>query len=330
MILGHQKQWQYLLKLAELHKLPHAFLFCGPEKLGKKTLSFEFAKHLLGDDITKKEHPDFIFLSPVTKQAEPEKKSIQNHFSPTFARPREEIQISQIRELIWRLSLKPSVSSLKVAVIDQAHSMNQQAQNCFLKTLEEPRGNTLLILITEYPDVLLSTILSRVQKIKFYPVPKKEIFAFVKSFTAGKSDAFGDFLPSKSAQGKKLSEKEIEKMVEISQGKPGVVIDFLNQPQKLKEREILLNEIIQLTKSDLNFRFQYVQKIFQTGDLKEILNVWLLHFRKNLINNLNSQANASALKNLSTILQKIQETLLLISTTNINPKLAIEALMLEF
>ena len=289
MIVGHQKQWQFLKKSTELGRLSHAYLFSGQEKLGKKKVALEWISLLFGQTPSKLlsgNHPDFILVTPSQK----------------------EIQIGQIRDLNWRLSLKPFLAPFKTAIIDQAHLMNQEAQNCFLKTLEEPRGETLLILISEYPEFLFPTIRSRCEFIKFYPVSRKEIEDYLK--------------------GQGIAQNKAQLISKISQGRPGVAIDFLNQPQKLKEREALLQEIIKLTKSDLAFRFQYAQKIAKAHDLKEILNIWLGYFQENLISNLTSEQSVM-LKKLTSILQKIQETNFLISTTNVNPRLALETLMLE-
>ncbi|MBU2634891.1 DNA polymerase III subunit delta', partial [Patescibacteria group bacterium] len=140
---GHQKQWQFLKKSAELGRLPHALLFYGQEGLGKKALAIEFSKFL----IKKTSPPDFILIEPQGK----------------------EIQIAQIRSLIQGLSFKPYLADFKIAVINKAHLMSQESQNCFLKFLEEPTDKTYLILITEYPAMLLPTILSRVQKLRFFP-----------------------------------------------------------------------------------------------------------------------------------------------------------------
>jgi len=289
MIIGHQKQWQFLTKSAELGRLSHAYLFTGQEKLGKRTVALEWISQLFGQPSNKLlavACPDFILITPAQK----------------------EIQIGQIRDLNWKLSLKPFSALFKAAVIDQAHLMNAEAQNCFLKTLEEPRGATLLILVTEHPEFLFPTIRSRAEIIKFYPVPKKEIENYLKS------------------QG--IEEKKVRLISQTSQGKPGQAVDFLNQPQKLKEREVLINEATNLTKFDLAARFQYAKKISQTFDLKEILNIWLFYFRENLIFNLNSEQPAK-LKKLTNILQKIQEIFFLISTSNINLRLALEILLME-
>ncbi len=147
-MINHQKQSQFLKKSAELGRLPHALLFYGQKGLGKKALAIEFSKFLIG----KISPPDFILIEPQEK----------------------EIQIAQIRSLIQGLSLKPYIADFKIAVLNKAHLMTQESQNCFLKFLEEPTDKTYLILITEYPAMLLPTILSRVQKIRFFPAKRWE------------------------------------------------------------------------------------------------------------------------------------------------------------
>ncbi len=286
MVLGHQKQREFLRKSAEIGKLSHAYLFAGEEYLGKRKMAMEWASSLLKEDLAKGVHPDLILIGP-----EAEKK---------------EIHISQIRDLIWKLSLKPYSAPLKIAIIDRAHLMNEEAQNCFLKTLEEPKDKTLIILITEAAETLLPTILSRCERIKFYPVKRKEIENYLKS------------------QG--VLEKEIQKIADISLGRPGVAINFLETPQKLEERAEKIKEIVKISNSDLAFRFQYVKDLSQSPDLTETLNIWLAYFRSILIGKyLNSTFPLPKLKN---ILKVLQDTNFLISNTNVNSRLALEILML--
>jgi len=289
MLIGHQKQWQYLKKLAETDKLPHALLFYGQEKLGKKTFALEFVKWLLKDDIEKRQHPDFIFIEPEEK----------------------EIKISQIRELIWRLSLKPSLAPLKAAIINQAHCMNQEAQSCFLKTLEEPKGKTVLILVSEYPEALFPTILSRLQKIRFYPPKLAEMDDYLKE--------------------KGLEKKELEEIIRLSLGKPGEMIDIISDRQKLTDRKKITSDLLKILNSDIAFRFQYIKEIAkkQPEDLKEILEVWLRHFREILISNLDESSAKYSFGELKGAIESIQNTNLLLSNTNINSRLALENLMLE-
>jgi DNA polymerase-3 subunit delta' len=278
-IIGHQKQIKFLQKMAKSGKIPHALLFSGQDCLGKKTIALHFISQLFGENPLF--HPDFILIEPIKKQ----------------------IQIDQIRELSRRLSLKPMKAPLKTAIIDKAHSMNEEAQNCFLKTLEEPRGNTLLILITEYPNFLLPTIISRCEMIKFYPVETKEIRKFLSE--------------------KKILKEETEKIVGFSLGRPGQVFDFLENPEKLKEQETKIKELIKICNSPLFKRFQYAKELSVNESLKEILNIWLIYFREALI----SQKNVAKIKNILKVLQRV---IFLMSTTNINQRLALEILMLEF
>lgn len=318
MILGHIKQWNFLKKSVETGKIPQALLFFGEEKLGKKTIALEFIKliNCQSDDflsrpcqtcqacqeIQKKIYPDLIFIEP-------------NH-SPAFSGgARATIQISQIRDLSWRLSLHPYSASFKTAIIDQAHCMNQEAQTALLKTLEEPKGKALIILITEFPEMLFPTILSRVQKVKFYPIKTIEIENYLKE--------------------KKIPDKKIREITKFSQGRPGKVIDFLSDFKKLEEYEQKITDLIKILNSDLSFRFQYIKTLSKNQNLKEVLSLWLFYFRDILLSKINSDSNLpqsvrqySFLK-LRNILQLIQNTNFLISTTNLNPRLALEILMLE-
>ena len=246
---GHEKQWEFLKKSAELGRLPHALLFYGQKGLGKKALAIKFSKFLIKEISP----PDFILIEPQGK----------------------EIQISQIRDLIQKLSFKPYLADFKIAVLNKAHLMSQESQNCFLKFLEEPTDKTYLILITEYPAMLLPTILSRVQKLRFFP------------------------------------EKGFEN----------------------EDNKELISDLVKISESDLAFRFKYAKDV-QTGDLKETLDTWLRYFRKILISRLIQEKKTDTFSNysinkLKDIIRHIQSTKFLISTTNVNSRLALEILLMK-
>jgi len=295
MIVGHQKQWQFLRKSVEIGRTSHAYLFVGQAQLGKKTLAIEFVEWLFNENIQGKQHPDFIFVEP----------------------QKGEIQISQIREFIRRLSFKPLLSPFKAAIIDQAHCMNQEAQNCLLKTLEEPKGRAILILITEYPEILFPTILSRCEIIKFYPVRKIEIKKYLES------------------QG--IPNKEIEELIRSSMGRPGVVIDFISDPRKLENQRKTIKDLIKFSNSELSTRFQYVKDLSQDPQsLRKILDIWLRYFRNVLLATITGQdpSNSLQFNNYSSfrirkILKLIQRINFLIEKTNVNSRLALEILMIE-
>jgi len=323
MIIGHRNQWNFLVKAAELDRLSHAYLFYGQERLGKKTLAVEFVKYLNCEkvifskpraraglaaepcqicrncrDIQKRAHPDFILIEP----------------------KRKEIQISQIRDLIWKISLRPYSAVFKVAILDKAHLMTKEAQNCFLKLLEEPKGKALLILISEYPEILLPTILSRVQKLRFSLVRSTEI---------------ENYLIEKGISGEKA-----KYLSQLSLGEPGAAINFLSDPQKLEEQKKLISDLIQINNADLAFRFQYAKKLSEKSfdvsknSIKEVLDIWLRYLRSIFLSRLGKQVkvkdfNQYSLPKLGKIIKLLQSINFLLATTNINSRLALEILLLE-
>ena len=277
MLIGHQKQWNFLKKITEVNKISHSYLFIGQEKLGKKKVALEWASLLFNENINFKKsyNPDLLLVEPDGK----------------------EIKISQIRELIQKLSLKFYSAPFKIAIIDKAHLMNKEAQNALLKTLEEPKGKTILILITEFPEMLFSTILSRVQVVKFYPVKQEEIIKYLKK--------------------QEIKDREVEEISKTARGKPGLAIDFFLEPNKLENEKKIIKELINISKASLSIRFQYVKKLAEKEDVRDILNIWLKYFR---------DTDIYKFKN---IIKQIQEINFLLSKTNINPKLALEVLILE-
>jgi len=305
-IVGHQKQWQFLKKSAELNRISHAYLFFGPSRVGKRKVALEFAKLLdcQGENfldrpcqqcsscqaIEKGIHPDLLLIEPKKR----------------------EIQISQIRDLSWKLSFKPYSAPFKIAIIDESHCLNSEAQSCFLKTLEEPKGKTVLILISEYPDFLFQTILSRVQKIRFSSISKFEIEDYLKN------------------QG--ISQQKAQEIAFLSLGKPGLAIDFLLDQRKMEDQNQKIKELEKILDDDLVSKFQYVKDLIsQNQDLKEILEIWIRYFRRNLLAKAKGsfQVRQYSLFEIKKAIQAIEGIKFLIETTNINQRLALEKLMLE-
>ncbi len=282
MIIGHQKQKELLEKLALENRLSHAYLFSGEEKLGKKIFAINFISFVFQQKIEKLEtHPDFIFIQPEESK---------------------EIKISQIRNLITKLSLSPSLAKTKAVIIDDAHLMNQEAQTCFLKTLEEPKGNVLIILVSHRPQYLLPTIISRVQTVKFNPVANKEIL---------------DFLNKKNF----LSEKK-EKITLIGSGKPGLIIDLAENEQLFESFNQRIEDIKKLSMAPFYFRFNYVKNLAEDRvQAVNALDIWLYYYRRILL-----EKPTKKTRNIINLIEKIK---FLILNTNINLKLALERLVLE-
>src|SRR5690606_40964033 len=87
--------------------------------------------------------------------------------------------IEKVRELQRELALKPYAAERKIAVIDGADALTVAAQNCLLKTLEEPPGNTVILLVAENAEALLATVRSRCQLVRLQPLPTAEVTRYL-------------------------------------------------------------------------------------------------------------------------------------------------------
>ena len=140
-------------------KLSHAYIFEGPRGIGKHTLAKETAMALACRERTAKN-------APIPCRKCPECRKIEEGFSPdiiTVKKPADRVflPVDTIRELRRTISVVPNDLSFKVYIIEDAHTMNAQAQNAFLLTLEEPPPFVLFLLLTESAGALLETIRSR-------------------------------------------------------------------------------------------------------------------------------------------------------------------------
>ncbi len=316
MIVGHKKQWDFLNRKFSLKKLSHAYLFVGPEEIGKKSFAKEFIKAINcreSCNVNKKEQCQSCRM--VDQDNNPDTLIVSQDGNS-------EIQIAQIRAVQNFLSLKPYYGDFKAVVIDNADRMNQEAQSCFLKTLEEPRGNTILILVSARPEMLMTTILSRCQLVKFLPVGHREI---------------ENYLVENHSTAKNAKE-----LAMISEGKIGRAIKFSLDEGKVKEEQRLLTDILKVCDQDLSLKFKYAKDL-PDGKLGDILAVLKRYLRYVMLSKLGLEEFV-AKEYMSEVIEKfkampiarIKETIRLIekidfqqATTNANPKLSLEILLLE-
>lgn len=172
-ILGQREPKRRLRRLLETDRLPHALLFSGPEGVGKRRTAEALAAALLCSSpaaghpcgtcescraFSRGIHPDFFFVVP-----EAVGKGARN------------IRIETMRALGSALARPPELAPRQVALIDDAQRMNEAAANSFLKTLEEPTGDVVFLLVTGMRAALLDTIVSRCLEIPFGPLALPEL-----------------------------------------------------------------------------------------------------------------------------------------------------------
>ncbi|MBU2645702.1 DNA polymerase III subunit delta' [bacterium] len=164
-VIGHGSIAQQLEYTYQQDRIPSAYLFIGLEGIGKSTLVKAFAQMMncqTHDNCHRCDscrmfdngnHPDFHVIKPDGQS----------------------IRIKQIHDLIRHLDLKPAYAVKRLVLVKEAHKLNLESANSFLKILEEPPLNTLIILMTTDENLLLETINSRCQKIYFSPLTSEDL-----------------------------------------------------------------------------------------------------------------------------------------------------------
>ncbi len=166
----------------------NGYIFYGVEGVGKKQTALQFIKEIfkqssrsvnLEERITNNNHPDFLIIEPDSLLAK--KSSGSFDLEKTLNSGSEVIKIAQIRNIKTFLSQKSIDSEKKIVLIIDSHLLNEAASNCLLKTLEEP-SNGIFILLTSKLNLLLDTIISRCQIIRFPSFSSKQIKSILEEY----------------------------------------------------------------------------------------------------------------------------------------------------
>ena len=182
-IIGHEPQKEFLRNSVRKNRISHAYLFSGPEGVGKKLVAIGFAKLInCSEDGAKNLDCECTSCVKTEKGLNPDVS--------VFGYPGEKtIKVDHVRQDIERLiHLAPYENPYKVFIIDGAQRMNFNAQNAFLKTLEEPPPNSVIILITTLADLLMPTIRSRCQSVVFQPLETAQVREFMENEKPGDDD----------------------------------------------------------------------------------------------------------------------------------------------
>lgn len=238
-IIGNDKVKQFLNKAINENHILHSYLFSGIEGIGKKLFAIEFAKKILcieqNDEqenclsclkFKSSNHPDFMILEP------------ENNV----------IKIEQIRNMQEKISEKPIVSKKKVYIIVDSDCMTKEAQNCLLKTLEEPPEYATIILTTANESKLLNTIKSRCIKVKFNGLLENEINQYLKQNEIVVNE---------------------ENYIKISQGSIGKLLDIKEDENVYNQVNIVLENIDKNTLIDILNKAEILYS--QKDKIQEIL-----------------------------------------------------------
>ncbi len=193
-IIGQKRVIAMLERSLMSDRLPHALLFHGPEGVGKEAMAIELAKALFCQvekiycdqcsdckRVSQFSHPDLMVIVPAPKQPKPEElqliyeSMIKNPYyrAQLWATPM--ISIDQIRALKKKVTMSSYENKGHVVLMFDAHRMTAEAANALLKILEEPTGRLTMVLVSSQANLLLPTIVSRCQQVRFDPIAWQDI-----------------------------------------------------------------------------------------------------------------------------------------------------------
>lgn len=249
-IVGNDRVKNFLNKQLKDNHILHSYLFVGIEGIGKTILAKEYARKLLclnkEEDETciscikwnSSNHPDFYKIEPENRT----------------------IKIEQIREMQEKISEKPITSNRKVYLIIDSDTMTKEAQNCLLKTLEEPPEYATIILIASNESKLLNTIKSRCMKVSFDVIEEGKIEEYLKN---------------------NLQIEISKELIKLSQGSIGRAITLHEEKEIYEKINVVLNNI---EKQDLITTLNSAEVLYKEKEkiheILEYINVYLYHTKE--------------------------------------------------
>ena len=232
-IIGNKEVKELLEDVIKTRNFLHSYLFTGIDGIGKMIFAKEFAKNILCKTKNSCEmfdgenHPDFTVITPDGNS----------------------IKVEQIRLLQNKIAEKPIESTNKVCIINDSELMTKEAQNCLLKTLEEPPEYMIIILICANEEQLLNTIKSRCTKILFKPIEDKEIKKYIEN--------------------KGVEEKITDSMLDLLDGSIGKTVKVLEKRELLEKIEPIFTEIENCDKIEMMQRAEALYK--SKDDIEDVL-----------------------------------------------------------
>jgi DNA polymerase-3 subunit delta' len=258
-VAGHNLVQTRLTQAVKANLVRHAYLFTGPEGVGKTTLALSFARLLMC------EHPDLTTGDSCNTCGNCLKIAHGNHpdLAIVEASPGDRLLgVDAIRESVIRLAnLAPTEADRRIFILPKVEQMTPNTTNALLKTLEEPPPGVVLLLTCADPESVLPTVVSRCQLFTLHPVSASVIEQLlITSYQAE---------PVQAAR-----------LARAAQGRPGWAVHACERPSLLEERAELLGQIMGLPRAGRDERLRTAATLAKDGDrARESLELWMLWWR---------------------------------------------------
>jgi DNA polymerase-3 subunit delta' len=319
-LIGHEWAVDMLKKHVVNGTTRHAYLFCGPPGLGRRTLALRFAQALNCTTpsgagvpcgtcrdckgIQSMQHADLSVI-----QAESEGGTLK---------------VDQIRDMRKTMILKPYMSKYRIAIFLRFQEANDNAANALLKTLEEAPSYAVLILTADNPEQLLPTIVSRCEVLRLRSSSIEEV--------------------KKDLETKGVESDKARLIAHISSGRPGYARRLVEDDVLLDKREERLNELLTLLSASRVEKFSYADSLARDKDsMRQAITFWISYWRdimlrtaqagttlvnvdRNVeIEDLAGQVDLSTARKVVSRLENALEQI----DRNVNPRLLAEVMLLD-
>jgi DNA polymerase-3 subunit delta' len=256
-MLGHAWAVQLLKEHVARQAQRHAYLFTGPEGVGRRTLALRLAQALNCPQPSAPGEPCLTChtCSRIERMGYPDLAVVQAETAGGT------LKVDQIRELQRSLALAPYEARFRVALLLRFEEANASAANALLKTLEEPPAQVVLVLTAQTSESLMPTIVSRCEVLRLRTLPLEELERLLRSHWD---------LPADSAA----------LLAHLSGGRPGFALRLHQDPERLARRQAWLDDQSRLLQAGRIERFAYAETLVKDKDsLRDALRVWLSFWR---------------------------------------------------
>ena len=333
-ILGHEAQKQTLVQALARDRVHHAYLFTGPEGVGKRRVAYAFVARQLcptpidGEACGTCRSCRRVFETPAwyDQRAPFAAKDDAPELAPrhpdvlTLVAHGSFIKIEQVREMLRIVPFQPVEAPFRTVILDGAHDLNEAAANALLKTLEEPPARTRFILISHVPSNLLVTIRSRCQRLAFGRLADTDLAAILAA--RGADPELADVaIPLAEGSAKTAIELLDDPLIKIWEPLAQRVLVATAAPQihelaaalaEIPQRDAVFDRIARLVRDALLLRTGAAQRVFHVA----------------LVPELEAFARARSPEALLHRLELVEDTRLTTKTYNLAPRLAFERLLL--
>ncbi len=343
-VIGHDRPIAMLRKALRTGNLPHAYLFAGPDGVGKRTMALAFAMSLncQGETPAGQPWPDVPCgicpsCSRVARNAhhdlveinlETQAKAQGDGGSKSKTGPSKELKIDAIREMQSTVGLSPYSGRWKIYIIGDAERLNDEASNCMLKTLEEPPAHTILMLLASDEAAVLPTVASRCFILPLRSLPSHTVRDALERYWGAERE-------------------QAEVLAALSGGRLGYAVSLMEDRESLNRRRRALEELSLISGAAINDRVNAASKLAKMftearPELYEMLDTWEGWWRDvmvvassspELVVNIDHLSTLRSLARKNNASHAVSAVRLIHDTKqqlmeNVNPRLAFESLAL--